>query len=213
MPGCVVVALFPIYSVYNPEISVTFLMTMTKYLARRNLRKGGFILAHSLKGVHFPLGKWKRYTEDLQVFDIKFCCFGNGANIKSPSCGWGGSLLPGPKQTSFGRGLLNQQFKVEMTLPAAWYKVYWCDQHGVHLLCTMPCPLARPPTSCATCSRDGFSSSRGTFLLMLFSELLAGISLLWWGHRSISKPNQGDAGYNYDLSLATRFALLQKPMV
>lgn len=130
VPGSVVVGLFPIYSVYNSEISVTFLMTMTKYLTNRNWRKGGFILAHSLKGVHFPSGKWKRYTEDLQVFDIKFCCLGSGANIQTPSCGWGGSLLPGPKQTNFGKKL---KFKVEMTLPAAWCKVYCCDQHGVHL--------------------------------------------------------------------------------
>lgn len=34
---------------------------------------------------------------------------------------------------ALGGAYLISKFKVEMTLPAAWCKVYCCDQHGVHL--------------------------------------------------------------------------------
>lgn len=153
---------------------------MTKYQTRCNLRKGGFFfLAHSLKGNISPQAKQKHYVGNRQMFDIKFCCFGNGKTITILSCSWGGA----PCYQNQNKQAVNRAYLII----SSWWKLSYLllDTKCVILtrmvftsLCTVACSLVPPWTSCATSSQKGCSSHTPHILSnAIFSERASALLL------------------------------------
>lgn len=133
VPGSVVVGLFPIYSVYKSEIPVTFLMTMTKYLANRNWRKGGFFWLTVWRGSISPQEHGNVILRTCRCLILSFVVWAVGQISRLLPAVEVALCYQDQNKQTLGGAYLTSKFKVEITLPAAWCKVYCCDQHGVHL--------------------------------------------------------------------------------
>lgn len=154
VPGFVVVGLFPIYSVYKSEIPVTFLMTMTKYLANRNWRKGGFFWLTVWRGSISPQENGNVILRTCRCLILSFVVWAVGQISRLLPAVEVALCYQDQNKQTLGRNLSSRWKWPYQLLDAKFIVVI---SMVFTSLCTVPCPSAWPPTSCATCSQDSFS--------------------------------------------------------